>query len=344
VDVFKYDLSSNTILSQTTYLIDNQSYIYISEAQALHTKLSDNFLLLYQDLRFNIGDTSTYDVIWMTRIKDYWNPFASIDESWFYKLPDVKLSAKDMLYDSLNKRLNLLGEFNYCWNLQILAQVDPYNLHTGINIGQLGIGFYVTNTCLNSQPPAIQMYANDITMCNLALNIHHPCHPVLAAGVKDPSGILTETYDISQSSCDELLWHETIDADPILKPYLLNYSQVPNSSILSDSSITNSVVSMYKLCSDSYSCFHKSEERSLKKPLTNGKPAAEVFVDAKGQFVCDGFEGKIIYFLYDLAGRVLLQGTTQNGEYVQLQETAGLYILKAYDAANNHVVKKVVLM
>ena len=149
-----------------------------------------------------------------------------------------------MIFDKCNKRLNFLGVFNYCSPLQILAQLNPYSLSSGIQIGQLGIGFHALYSCPNPQPPYINLYASDISMFNLALNIHNPCYPLLIAGVSSKFGsIISETYDISLSSCDLLLWHIDKPANPIVKPYSIHFTTPdPNFDIIAFNSTGKRVV------------------------------------------------------------------------------------------------------
>lgn len=328
VEVFKYDLANNTIISQPTYLIDNNAYNDVSVAQALHAKLNNNELLLYQDLRHH--DTQYfYDNIWLTRIKYYWDAsMAFPEESFFYELPSTKIFAKDMIYDSHNKRLSLLGEFINCEYLQILAQVNPFQLYSGINIGQLGIGFSISNTCTNLQPPTILLYSNDIVMSNLALNHYNPCVPLLVAGVKDPNGILSETYDIASSSCDELLWHHDSKAIPILKPCTLNHSMSADliNPISSNTTLDN--VSNGKICADNNSCFHKNDDKVLEQSLSNCKPAVDIYLEGNNHFICEGFEGEIQYSIYDVEGKLMQQGTTNNGMHNPLTVANGIFFSK----------------
>lgn len=53
--------------------------------------------------------------------------------------------------------------------------------------------------------------------------------------------------------------------------------------------------------------------------------------------------GTLKYSFYDIAGKLLRQGVTRNGEHNKMIESNGVYLLKATDAAGNQVVKKIVL-
>lgn len=337
-DLFNY----NTIYSIAEYFVDNQIYTTANEFKSLHVQLDENNLLLYHDLRW-VNGQNPYDIIWLSRIKNFWDiNNVMVDEGMFYMLPNTKLTAKDMLYDPYNNRLNFLGVFSYNKHLQILAQADPYSLVSSINIGQLGIGFSVTSTIPNPQYPNNILYANDIEMFNLALNEHNPCYPLLIAG-KEERAILTETYDISLSKCDVPMWHEDIPASPIVKPYSLNITHHTSGTPVLTSDILD-VINMNNLCDESNVCSHQFGGKSYRKTMTKDENGLEITIESNCLFICDGFEGEIQYFLYDMAGKLLQHGVTRNGERNKVMKTNGIYILQAIDRSGNRVIKKLVLM
>ncbi len=351
VDVFDYDLVNNSIYSQESYIVNNNSYTDVSEGRSLHVQLSSDELLLYQDLRFdktiiynNITYFCNYDVIWMSRIKNYLNSSVYIDESMFYVLPNSKISAKDMLYDYYNNRLNFLGVFNQCTAglTQILAQVNPYNLGFGINVSQLGMSISY-GTCQNPQPPFIDIYHNDFDMSNLTLNDYNPCFPVLIAGIGLNNNILTETYDISLSSCDKPMDIENIKPNAKVSSYILNYSTINDFVTRFSCTPQSDYVLMNILCDENIACSHQFGGKSLQQATTNIPSLANIFVKDDKQFVCEGFEGDIQYCFYDITGRLLQSGNTQNGLSNQILLPNGLYLLKAFDVASHQVVKKIVL-
>ena len=189
VEVFEL-LNDTIIVPVAEYYIDNQPLLYSSEYKSLHVQLDNNNLMVYHDLRRRDGQ-DTYDNIWLTRINNFWDfNIASVTESRIYELANAKLMAKDMVYDPYNNRLNFLGVFSFNKNLQILAQTNPYSLSSGMDIGQLGIGFNVNSTIINPQDPYIPLYANDFEMFNLALDIYNPCYPVLIEGSINIAGNL----------------------------------------------------------------------------------------------------------------------------------------------------------
>lgn len=342
VEVFTL-VNYNNIVPNAAYCVLNQTFIYPSEFNSLHVQIDNDNLILYHNLRYS-DNTSIYDNIWLTRIKNYWNyNTASVSESWIYRLPNSKLFDKDMLYDPYNNRLNFLGEFNKCreGTIQLLAQIDPFSLSSGIEIGQLGAGF-MGGVCFNDQPPYVDLAYNDLEMSNLTLDIKNPCHPVLIAGVGNKMSILTETYDISLSKCDVPMWHEDKQVNPILKPYSLNTLPLspPVYHVLING-YTDPITTNY-ICDEPEACSHQFGGKSLQQPLV-GNPTAKITVESGRQFVCEGFEGVIQYSLYDMAGRLLQQGETCNGKYNSLKMHSGAYLLKATDATGRQMVKKIIL-
>lgn len=344
VKVFEL-LNYTTINPFAEYCVLNQSYTQSNEYKTLHVQINNDDMILYHDLRRANGQYA-YDVIWLTRIHDFWDVnTATVVESMFYDVPNTKLSAKDMLYDPYNKRLNFLGYINHCRDglTHILAQVDPYMLSSGIEIGQLGATF-TGGTCLNDQPPYVDIAYNDLEMFNLALNQYNPCNSVLIAGVGNQQAILTETYDISLSKCDIPMWHADNLASPVLKPYSLNNAfpqsnlQTPTVSVFPDNIAVNI------LCDEPDACSHQFGGKSLPQPLTNITPAAKITFEPNKLFVCEGFEGTILYSFYDVAGKLLQQGITRNGEKNSLKMYSGVCLLKAMDVMGNQVVKKIILL
>jgi hypothetical protein len=348
VEVFEL-INGTYIIPFAVYRVVNQTYTMSNERKPLHIQLDSSNLILYYDLRHN-ETLYTRDVIWLTRIKNFWNVnTAMVDESWFYELPSTKLSAKDMIYDPYNNRLNFLGYLNKCKEglIQLLAQVDPYSLSSGIEIGQLGATFSGAS-CSNDQPPYVDIAYNDLEMFNLALNFKNPCNPVLIAGIdKDVDNIqsiLTETYDISLSSCDKPMWHEDRRADPVLKPYDIDIINPSDTLQHILPSFLPDPVSVTVLCDEIEACSHQYGGKVLQRFLTNRHVTASIFIETNYNFVCEGFVGEIQYFLYDITGKLLLHGITRNSEQNSLKVSKGIYVLKAVDAKSKQVIKKVVVL
>lgn len=339
VEVF--DLSNANVNPIANYIIDNQYFTHTNEYRALHTQLNTKELLLYQDLR-SVDNQEIHDCIWLTRIDNYLNNnTATITESWFYILPYAKLTAKDMIYNPITKRLNFLGVFNYCpgETTQILAQVKPFSLSSGIEIGQLG-GAFLSNYCIDDQDSCC-IHHNDMDMSNLVWNYHNPCHPVLIAGVQGDGGILSETYDISLSDCDTALCYEDKIAFPVLKPYPIISSINSDFDFQISTTVVSENISVLNLCDYPDACSHQFGGRHLKQNPDN-QGTANIIIKDNRFFICEGFDGEIQYSIYDVTGKIFQSGSTQNQVRNVLNMSGSMYVLKAKDSTGNQVVKKIV--
>ncbi len=325
-----------------SYILDNIAYEKVTEHKALHVQISCDELLLYRDLQEDYNYL-VHDIIWMTRINNYWNSSASISESYYYLLPDAKLTAKDLIYDFKNNRANLLCVFSHCVDgrTQLLAQADPYSLSSGLNVGQLG-GAFVNTYCTSLQYPYANIYYTDLDMRNLAYNHYNACFPVLIAGVNGKGSVLTETYDISASSCDMPLEVIDIVGNPYIKPYPISNNFVNVTFLPYSFPPISDNVQINVICDEPTVCSRQYGGKSIQEPKNQEESIAKVVFEHNLQFFCEGFKGSVRYNLYDMAGKLLQEGIIQNEERKILNVSAGVYLLKTNDAVGNHVVKKIV--
>lgn len=350
VEMLKLDIPQSpqipsVVQNINSYILDNIAYDKVSEHRALHVQLSQNELLLYRDLEEETN-AAVYDIIWLTRINNFWNTSASIGESFYYLLPDAKLAAKDMIYDNKNKRINLLGFLSHCVQglTQLLAQADPYSLVSGLKVGQLGGAFYGNLPCQSLQPPFADLYYNDLDLMNLALNHYNPCFPVLIAGVNGKGSVLTETYDVAASSCDMPLDVHDIAGNPYIKPYPISNDLTNRFFYTNTNTLNTDFVLMHYLCNELDACSHLWGGKSLREIFINRETTREIFIEDNHQFICDGFEGDIHYSVYNMKGKLLQQGITKNGKHNLVKAAKGIYLLKASDAVGCPVVKKFVIL
>ena len=99
----------------------------------------------------------------------------------------------------------------------------------------------------------------------------------------------------------------------------------------------------HALCDETEACSHQFGGKSLQQQSLTDNPTAKITFEFGRQFVCEGFDGKIYFSLYDVTGKQIQQGIIQNGELSSLKVSKGLYFIQAKDAAGNQVVKKVVV-
>ena len=349
VDIFNFE-STNPALGTTsnvqhsfTCFLNNNSFDRVSEHQAMHVQLDERQILVCRDLR-----EDKKDILWMTRISDYWNTNCTVQESYEYKIPTHKLLALDLLYDPFHLRVNFLGEIIYCtnFNTKFLSQVNPYKLYLGMNAGQLDGTFAIPTSCPSIADPTVNIYGNVLSVSNLALNIFHECVPVMIAGVSpgSPNRILTETYDISQLTCDYPLPVETKPIDPYIVPYSLTTTLNPFPFSYQQCSLGLDIVASSIHCSGWDACPPLSKD-SLEIKAASLSYDKVPIIDLKGthQFVCQGFDGKIQYYLYDMTGRTVVQGTTYNDIQNLLPNLQGVFILKAIDKSDGFSTKKIIL-
>lgn len=343
LQVFTYDLSTQVFFTEFSYNA-NITVNGLEEGKALHTIVDQENLILYQDLNY-----LDYDYIWLTKIKDYWSqPNYSLVQSKFFIIPVGKLHAIDMVYDKYHDRLNFLGELNICTELTtILAQVKAFTL-SGMKIGQLDGGMTVS-LCWDTLPasaiyPLSQyIYGSNLTMRNLAVNYNSPCVPVLISGTNGTThSVLSEVGDISLSLCDKSLIPTEMFATPFLSNDNINPSYFSDNSQSFAIYQINETLSQYDICKDPYACSQQTKEDTLKSKDRDYSTALQMAIlEDYGVFVCEGFEGDIQCALYDMAGKLIQQCITVNGKRNMLDNTTGIYLLRATDAIGNRVVKKV---
>ena len=228
------------------------------------------------------------------------------------------------------------------WGLSI-AEVDPYSLTLGLNVGQLGGAFSGATPCQSLQYPYVDIYYNSLEMKNLAYNYYNPCLPVLIAGVNGSGCVLTETYDILASSCDRPLDVNVVQASPIPQPYTINNGSMDKNFNPFPITFSTDFLSMQYLCDEPSACSHQFGGKSIRNTLLNKESVREIIIEGDNQFICEGFDGNIQYSLNDMAGKLLQKGTIRNGERNHLNVSEGVYLIRAFDTSHSLVVKKVVI-
>ena len=122
------------------------------------------------------------------------------------------------------------------------------------------------------------------------------------------------------------------------------YRNYQSTWVSKPTSVTPDFITMTYLCDETEACSHQFGGKSLQQQSLTDNPTAKINVESGRQFVCEGFEGVIQYSLYDMAGKLLQQGETRNGERNKVINSNGMYILQATDESGNRVTKKLVLI
>ena len=320
------------------FIISNQQFFQRAEGRTLHEVIDDQHLILTQDLR----DLNT-DYIWITLFDDYSIPSVSI--STIFEMPTPKLFLQDMKYDSFNNKITILGRDVYCVNgINFIAQIDPYSL-TGLNMAQ--IMDQNSNSSCVVQPPTNYMYGNEMYLQRLELNPFNSCQTILSTGINKNTGgsspYITETYDIANTQCDQFIY--TVEQNPAItivghfEDHLyFNYQGLqpplnPSYNIYINQSI---------VCNDMAYCGKGTHN----KPNVNNQMLKEtpiISLYSCEYFQCDNFSERVYYCLYDLVGKIIFQGITENGIKTLLPNfTNGIYILSVIDEKGNKKTEKVI--
>jgi hypothetical protein len=318
----------------------NQQFFQGAEGRTLHEVIDDRHLILCHDLR----DLNT-DYIWTIQIDN--TPLnLSVLNSKTFRLPQPILFLQDMRYDSYNKKLTILGRNVLCVDgINLIAQMDPYSL-TNFKIAQI-MDQYSNSICAVG-PPANFIYGNEIYLQRLELNPFNSCHTILSTGINEigpwgTSPYITETYDIALSQCDQPL--------PIFEYDLTTYIDYSPYLVVSQSVITSQIsnaipISSFSLlqiieCNDMVYCSKGSIKSNINTQLTKSIPKINLY--SCEYFECSHFSGTIYYYLYDLTGKILFQGSTKNENKTTLPNlTNGIYILSVVDEVGTQKSVKVI--
>ncbi len=342
LDYFKMSLSSTQLNPAVTHV--NQHVIESpimgwAEEPVMHVQLDADYLLLYRGIR-----KEDQDAIWLTRILDFRNANISIEDSWLYQFPLTKLWALDLIYDTINNRINFLGEFIYCSTdyPKILAQTDPFSL-PGMRIRQLDGSMTTSTSCVSMTDPNTYLYSSLFNANRLVLNHHIVCAPVLVAGNNKQYGILTETSDIDKSDiCDLPISISEGPNSPYLWPYTLYTTEVSGNSTPLFVNSQSDNIHEYTLCDDPNACSHLAKSSMEKNSPVSLNPQI-AFINNQ-QFICHDFYGEVNYILYDLTGKTTCVGKTTNGQPTKLPNLNGLFFLQTSDNYGNIVVVKTLLI
>lgn len=195
------EVNNGSLSHLTTYYLDNQTYNDFSMEKTMHAKIDNSHLLVYHGLR-----NSEVDILWMSLVENYHDNTHFVTDSWFYYLPCSKTEISDFIYDKMNNRFNFLGNLNFCSISPYLAQGDPYSLSSNLKIGMLN-GNMATPTCSTSTTPSQVILYTPFRVNRMELNTFSHSPTILVSGIDEnlKKSILTETFDISLSSCDNPL-------------------------------------------------------------------------------------------------------------------------------------------
>ena len=207
-------------------------------------------------------------------------------------------------------------------------------------------------------------FAQTVGAQNMYRNYQNFIHPKTTASIVHSSGYVyffqsdglgylsvSEIDPLSMNptgndkSCDNAMWHVDKPTTPKQVPHSLNITplQQVNPTVSYGTSAPD-FISVYYVCDETYACSHQHGGKSLKQDTNILCTDVRIFFEDNRVFVCEGFDGEIQYSLYDVAGKLLHQGSTHNQKRNVLYLSGSIYILKAKDSEGNQVVKKIVLL
>ena len=332
---FKCDtVDTNFFSVGSQYIISNQQFFTRAEGRTLHEVIDDQHLVLTQDLR----DTAS-DYIWIIRVDNF--STQPVFNSTNFKLPRPKLILQDMKYDSYHKKLTILGRNVLCEEgVNFIAQINPLLL-TDLKIAVIMDKNY-NSSCIIFNPPIDTTYGNHIYLQRLELNPFNKCHTILSTGINMKRVYITETYDIARPKCDSLI--HTFEYYPTLIDTCYLNANTPNFFYAIRNAQTPSVnlyLNQDTICDDLANCGKGSINPNINNQLT--KPTPKINLYSCEYFECNHFSETVYYYLYDLAGKVLFHGITENGVITSLPNfTNGIYILSVVDKVGNKKSEKVI--
>ena len=340
IHCFNYNpLSTPHFVTSTQFAVARNSNPSCSEGKSLLSIIDGSLLSLYQDLR-----DDDHDMIWLTLVKDYASA-PTFPISNYFPIPLHKLSAYSMVYDNAKKRLNLLGKFDYCIPpTTFIAQTDPFSL-SYLNIGQI-ISTAFNNSCPTWAATPQFIYGNDIELNNIAFNRYSPCPTVVSTGIaKTPLGTtpyLTETYDISLSSCDTPFTVSPLSCYPNTGTIFTQNISFP--FVKSGAYALNPESTIYSIvCPDNIVCakdLDDTEHNRIK--ALNSQEKKNVFIEGHN-FICYGFQGQVQYEVFNSVGKLVGKGCTHNEKLNSLGAAhTGLFFIRCMDEAESVITVKVI--
>jgi hypothetical protein len=230
-------------------------------------------------------------------------------------------------------------------NLYILGMVSPNIRKKCILQVDMSLNSYILKTMDDSSDvPYSPDYLNNIIFNNALFD-------VLSSGSVDGNSYLVETFDLFASNCDT----EISLLTPAISYNAGTLSDAVNVTYNFGSAATNAVdnysLNSATACSDMQSASRTAERKAeiqrmidknkARKQGLNSISKIEIYKD---NFVCKEFVGNCNYKIFDVLGRAIQQGNTQNGVVNNINiSTAGIYTISVTDEKNNTLSNKVVV-
>ncbi len=356
-----YDSSSN-IYAGNIFRFTSPSY-NPSEGTNKHilSEKTDTIAYLLQDLRSKYPIEDTSDVLWFMKV-NYLN--GNVYDNCGYKYDNSKLNIIDATHNF--NSLFVLGHHNgvaqaETFECRYIAQINLVKPSDMIVKHMMDVDLYNLSP-LNPEYVLYRAYLNNICY-------NHKTNMVQAAGAIPGKGFLVENKDMSKSSCDSIINYQlkNIAYTRIMDTTFCNgayLNTIWSNNIynhIEHEEVCNYI--MYKWYAEKQCVSEKdlynfntndnpqqirenqsvNQEENLQNQNTLEMKGKIDIIEEK-TFVCNDFEGICTYKVYDIYGRLIDEGTTQNGNYNKLDiDTAGLYLICVQDINNNIRAEKIVI-
>ncbi|MBQ6276639.1 MAG: T9SS type A sorting domain-containing protein [Bacteroidales bacterium] len=338
---FFYSMPTNYISSEYTskhVLSGNELY-------------SDGIAYVVQDFR-NTANMENFDGLWVMKI-NYLNN--TVVGSMGYNFLHSKVLIHDVAHNFDN--LFVLGHHNGnlpntspIYERRFLAQINLYDSTDFV--------VYHLKTVPHVDYPK---YSHNSFLSNIVFNQY--TYFVQAAGAYNGNGYFTECYDLNYNECDSLIDNALVNINYSVSscPYV-NGTTNSMWGINANDSFPWTNVLVYNSryfwtvdeCSsglyyDYESMIADTKMRlsdKIEVPITKKSVSVdgEINVLEENSFVCSKFSGNCKYIVYDIQGRVVNEGTTQNGNTNYLNGLVpGLYLIRVTDSNNGSATKKIVV-
>lgn len=302
------------------------------EQRTLHYQVEGNEVVLCQQLR--IGYPDNMDAIWLTRL-NYMSGQVSIMNNNIF--PSHKLLLYDIAYNSEIDNIYILGRYippcaQGSTGKNCIVQVDASTL-SGLRALSV-IGLVLNPQCLYGQDTYNSIYLKQM--------IYNPNRSsIVSTGVYE-SAYTTETIDMGSTQCDKLI---NIVYDMInINRVNVNTSQYQRDTPTSLLSIFfPSSVILVETCPGSKSATSDNYDNDKIVIGHNDKQIPSIRLIENSKFVCENFTGEFRYYIYDMMGRLIQNGDSENGKLNGLTlQNEGLYLISVIDQSGTMKSKKVI--
>jgi hypothetical protein len=251
--------------------------------------------------------------------------------------PSQKLLLYDIAYNRENDNIYILGRYIPCGQgvnagKNCIVQVDASTL-SGLRALSV-IGAVPNPQCLYGQGTYNLIYLKQM--------IYNPNRTsIVSTGVYE-SAYTTETIDMGSTQCDKLIpiVYDMINVNRVNVNTAQYQKDTPTSLF---SSFSPSSVIRVETCPGSKSATSDNDDNDKIVMEHNDKQIPTIRLIENSKFVCENFIGKFRYYIYDMMGRLIQNGDSENGKLNSLTlQNEGLYLISVIDQSGTMKSEKVI--